>query len=80
MIKYFCDRCGAEVPANQVIDTEEKTANAIITLYTDKRGDEFVQGLLGRKYKTDFILCMRCMNALSKWIEGENDEQPSPRI
>lgn len=78
MIKYFCDRCGADVPGNQVIDTEQKTANAIITLYTDKRkGDESVQGLLGRKYKTEFILCRRCMNALSKWLEGERDEQPS---
>ena len=77
MIKYYCDRCGAEVPEKDVKDDyEERASNVSIYLYTGEDDDPFVQGLTGKKSKCGMILCMNCMKSLMRWLVGGKDEQP----
>ena len=78
MIKYFCDRCGAEVSEKDVKDDyEDRAANVNISMYTGDDTDEFIQGLMGIRRKSSFILCQECMKGLAKWIVGDADEQQS---
>ena len=76
MIKYYCDRCGAEVPETDVKDDyEERASNVTVYMYTGEDSDHFIQGLSGKKSKSGIILCKNCMKKLRKWLDGETDEQ-----
>lgn len=74
MIKYYCDRCGAEVAECSVKNGYRLPAkNATIELYTGGEDDPFVQGLNKKDFMNEYLFCDKCMAELKAWI----NEQPS---
>ena len=70
MIKYFCDRCGTEVPYDDTKESYDETPyNVKLEIYA--RGESpFIQGLEGYNRDKQYIYCKRCVKDLSEFLNA----------